>query len=258
MSPTRDLRGKRFSRLVVYRRSHKTNGNEWLWECRCDCTNIVFVTSGRLNSGNTKSCGCLQRDSVRTMASTHNSSDSPTYRTWYGMKTRCNNKNANRYDKYGGVGKSYPEKWESFEGFFEDMGERPEGCTLDRIDNNLGYSKENCRWANTTQQAYNRTQNRKKHPDMTKYKGVAWQSRYQKFVGKVKVNGKNIHTGNSSNDLLLALRYDAVLEYRGLSDFTNKNLGFTDATLSQTYPCDFSFWYKCFKKIPQPLRILEE
>ena len=78
------------------------------------------------------------------------------YKSWRAMKTRCNNPNHNRYKFYGGRGISYDPKWENFLGFVEDMGERPEGLTLDRVDVDGSYSAENCRWATYSQQNSNR------------------------------------------------------------------------------------------------------
>lgn len=78
-----------------------------------------------------------------------------TYNSWRAMKWRCNNPNYRAYDRYGGRGITYCDRWESFSNFLEDMGDRPDGCTLDRIDNNCGYYKENCRWADQTAQMNN-------------------------------------------------------------------------------------------------------
>ena len=87
---------------------------------------------------------------------THGLHRSPTYQTWCGMKQRCGNPNHSKYADYGGRGISFPKKWESFEGFLEDMGERPKGMSLDRIDNSQSYSKENCKWATKREQNLNR------------------------------------------------------------------------------------------------------
>lgn len=89
--------------------------------------------------------------------------ESPTYKAWAGMKQRCTNSKAPNYSRYGGRGISYDPRWESFSNFLEDMGVRPKGRSLDRIDNNGNYCKDNCRWATAKQQANNR-----KHP-VTKY-----------------------------------------------------------------------------------------
>lgn len=86
---------------------------------------------------------------------THGMTNTGSYRSWACMKSRCNNKNAANYKYYGGRGISYDESWESFLGFYNDMGERPHCKSLDRIDNEKGYSKENCKWSHPIEQANN-------------------------------------------------------------------------------------------------------
>lgn len=81
-----------------------------------------------------------------------------TYRSWTEMRARCDQPNRSEYKYYGARGISYCEGWDSFDTFLADMGERPKGCTLDRIDNNQGYSKDNCRWATPMQQSQNTRQ----------------------------------------------------------------------------------------------------
>lgn len=93
---------------------------------------------------------------------------SPTYRTWRGMHIRCTKPNHPKYHRYGGAGITICDKWKTFQGFLEDMGERPEGTSLDRIDSTLGYCKENCRWADIYTQ--NRHARRRR---MVSYKGRA-------------------------------------------------------------------------------------
>lgn len=87
-------------------------------------------------------------------------SHTKTYSSWENMLTRCNNPNNNRYQYYGNKGITVCERWLIFENFLTDMGERPEGTSLDRIDNNKGYYKENCRWATEITQANNKSTNR--------------------------------------------------------------------------------------------------
>jgi len=81
----------------------------------------------------------------------------PTYISWLGFRNRCKNKNMHNYKKYGGSGISYSAEWDSYDVFLNDMGERPKGKTLDRIDNTKGYYKENCRWATPSEQQSNRS-----------------------------------------------------------------------------------------------------
>lgn len=123
---------------------------------RCSCGNEKILEKGNVNSGGTKSCGCLKKNKMRKEKTTHGMSKTPTYKSWVQMKTRCLNKNYKEFFYYGGRGIKICERWMSFENFLEDMGERPNGKTLDRIDNERGYSPENCKWSIPKEQSMNR------------------------------------------------------------------------------------------------------
>ena len=125
-----------------------------LAEYRCSCGNIVVVRRSRVKNGYTRSCGCLSADTKPGLR--HGMRNSPTYRSWSAMRTRCLNPNSKDYPRWGGAGVSVCERWASFEEFLADMGERPAGTTLDRIDPSQGYSAANCRWATPKEQARNR------------------------------------------------------------------------------------------------------
>ena len=146
-----DLTGKRFGRWRVLAYAGRSR-----WFCRCDCGVRGDVDGQSLRDGSSKSCGCLSRELVKARGTKHGMYGSPEYRSWISMKGRCLNPRHVYYENYGGRGISVYKEWLSFEAFFADMGTRPEGCSLDRIDPDGNYEPGNVRWANSKQQIQNR------------------------------------------------------------------------------------------------------
>lgn len=147
-----DLVGRRYGLLVVA--SYRGNRN---WNVVCDCGQESYAKSYNLKNGNTSSCGCQgSRRTIGSRVKTHGMSKTATWNIWQHMKNRCNNPKDASYSGYGGRGIYVCERWMTFANFLEDMGEKPEGLSLDRKNNDGPYCKENCRWATPKEQANNR------------------------------------------------------------------------------------------------------
>lgn len=164
--PMVDLTGQQFGRLTVMRLAdHRNKFNQLLWHCRCECGNKTIVVGGSLRSGGTRSCGCFPRGGGRPSVHGHSieGQEHPLWKTWMSMRTRCANPND---PYYGGRGIKVCGRWDNFVNFVADMGERPPGHVLDRINNDGNYEPSNVRWVTPKQSAANR---RKKDKDQIAY-----------------------------------------------------------------------------------------
>jgi hypothetical protein len=150
------MAGERYGRLIVTSRAG-SKGKSSTWNCLCDCGTEKVISRVQLQTGNTKSCGCYQRESAADRLRTHGLTDTREYHAWCGAKSRVSNSKSPSWGDYGGRGITmYPEWFDSFELFLRDMGKCPKGYTLDRINNNGNYEPGNCRWATNKQQTLNR------------------------------------------------------------------------------------------------------
>jgi hypothetical protein len=158
MGDTRiEMTGERFGRLTVVKCVGRQAERRLAWLCKCDCGSEKEVSGKNLRRGLTRSCGCLHRERAAQINASHGKTNSGSYRSYRSMLSRCYNENQDCYSKYGAVGVAVCERWrDSFENFYADMGDRPDGMTLDRKNPFGHYEPTNCRWSTHGEQAINR------------------------------------------------------------------------------------------------------
>lgn len=151
MTKRTDITGMVVGRLTVI---SYTGGGKWL--CQCSCGNTTIIAKSSLRRGSSTSCGCFRKEHTTQRNLRHGMSGTPTHYTWKNMMQRCYNRNNTGYPDYGGRGVKVCDRWHTFENFYVDMGDKPEGMSLDRINVDGDYEPDNCRWADKYIQARNK------------------------------------------------------------------------------------------------------
>jgi hypothetical protein len=185
--PVQDISGQRFGHLVAVRFAYVNEKKKTMWHCRCECGKELIVGATNLKTGNSKSCGCIKSQVISVSRTTHGKSGTAGYQTFFSMINRCTNPTESAYKNYGGRGITVCDRWlepGGYERFVEDMGPRPPGMTIERVDNEKGYSPDNCVWADLETQGNNRRNNVR----------VTWEGREMTLTQACALVGKSFPT----------------------------------------------------------------
>ena len=189
MRPKRhiDLSGRKFARITVLELAYTDKRRRTTyWKCKCACGSVFLTRVDSLRSGHSKSCGCLQRESARELNFKHGKTGTRAFTTWDAMWARCINPRSVSYGNYGGRGIRVCDRWRIFSNFYADMGDKPGGTYIERIDNNGNYEPSNCRWATAKEQHSNKRTNR-----WIAFNGITLT--LDQWAGKTGIRATTIH-----------------------------------------------------------------
>ncbi len=219
--------GDRFNRFTIVQElpiKKLKGGTERSFVCKCDCGEVRNVRLRCLRSGNSKSCGCYNKEMIIKAHTKHGMSPRGgrmyEYGIWSGMRQRCNNSNASGYKYYGGAGIRVCEAWDDFKVFLSDVGPAPtRKHTLDRADPNGDYEKSNCSWETRATQA--RNTRRLRSTNSSGRRGVSWHRGAGKWAASITVNYKSIYLGLFLNKDDAARAFDAYVVDNNLEHTKN-------------------------------------
>lgn len=194
-----DITGMKFNLLTAIEFVSIGNEYQYFWKFKCDCGNFKIIKKSPVTRGITRSCGCIRKEEAKKATKTHGLTNSRIYKTWDGMIQRCTNPKTPSYKWYGARGISVCKDWFVFENFYKDMGDRPIGMSLDRINNDGNYEPLNCKWSTSKEQALN-----KRTTVKVKFNGasVSLSELCKNFSIKYSVVKKRLGRGWSLNDAL--------------------------------------------------------
>jgi len=188
------------------------------YQCQCICGKIIYVNKDSLIRTLTKSCGCYRSESTTKRLKSHGRSGTKLWKTWIGINKRCKNRNDKSYLYYGGKGVKICKDWCSsnpngFSNFLRDMGECPEGMTIDRINSEGDYCKTNCKWSTKKEQSFNTKLNKR---NKTGKSGVYFLVKTGKYSAHITNNKLRINLGTYEKfEDAVKARQDAELKYYG-------------------------------------------
>lgn len=230
--PAINLKGCRFGKLEVIEKDGKSNNGENLWKCLCDCGNTHHVATSKLTRKNpTKSCGCAKTTQGGNWGH-------PLYPTWTSMKSRCHNKKATNYERYGGRGIEVFERWRnSFTDWLEDMGPKPDSSyVMDRIDNDGNYEPDNCRWVSVSENNKNQRPRRPRRlakDNKTGFEGVS-QVGKNSYEAYFTHNKKKVRVGVFKSAIMGAIYRE--LKYYEFKGYHSQNQKILENIENNNYP----------------------
>ena len=212
-----DIAGAKYGRLSVVQFVGGKKHSYWL--CKCDCGAHKVVRGSHLISGNIQSCGCLSIETRTKHGDGNGGEFKKLYASWMSMRRRCRNKNDADYSHYGGRGIQVCDEWmeySQFKSWALDSG-YDDALEIDRIDNNKGYSPDNCHWVTRT------INNRNRRPfsnSSSQYMGVSYYKANRNWLARITIDGKQKHIGYFVSELAAAHARDMYVKQNGLSGFT--------------------------------------
>lgn len=213
-----DITGNTYNQLTVIKEVlPRTKPTKWV--CQCSCGNIKEVIGASLKNGSTKSCGCLHIETNKKQFTKHGDYSDKLYLVYRAIIQRCTNPNHSAFNYYGGRGISISHEWNEYPAFKEwalTHGYK-NGLSLDRQDNNKGYSPSNCCWVNSVQQSRNR---RAMQGYSSEYIGVSWDAKRNKWTACIGINSKTVSLGRFLSEKDAAIARDTYIIENNLEGFT--------------------------------------